>query len=321
MSALVETMAYAGEIPWHGEGTPVSNNLTPQEMAEAAGVNWRVSKKPIAFLNDDGTYETVENRFALVRETDKRVFDIASGGWNPLQNEEAFAFFNDFVKNGDMEMESAGALKGGQFVWALAKVKQSFTILKKDQIDAYLLFTNPHKVGHALDVRFTPVRVVCWNTLSLALNRDTKNQVSVAHNQKFDPEEVKRTLGISSQILADYKERAEFLAKQRANKEDVVTYFKRVFDIKEGNQDTPAGKAVAERARKQIEHLKQLLHTQPGAEFGAGTWWQAFNTVTVHVDHHAGNDPNSRLFSAWYGQGADRKNRALKLALEMASAS
>src|SRR5690606_8434673 len=189
------------------------------------------------------------------------VFDIASGSWNPLQNEEAFEFFADFVVNGDMEMHTAGSLKGGQFVWALAKVKESFTILKKDQIDAYLLFTNPHKVGHALDVRFTPIRVVCFNTLSLALrdgiSYQAADQVRVAHNRKFDPDEVKRTLGISSELLAEYKERAQFLAKVKAKEEDVVTYFKRVYNIKEGGNDTPAQKAVAERARKQVEQLKQ----------------------------------------------------------------
>lgn len=319
MSAEVETMAWAGEVPWHRQGKKVRPDLTPQEMLVEAGVDWHVAKKPIAYINEDGTTEQIENRFALVRDKDQRVFDIASGSWNPLQNEQAFEFFNDFVKNGDMEMHTAGSLKDGQFVWALAKVKDSFTILKKDQIDAYLLFTNPHKVGHALDIRFTPVRTVCWNTLSLALNRDSRNQVSVAHNRKFDPDEVKRTLGISSQILAEYKERAQFLAKAKAKEDDVVTYFKRVFDIKEGGNDSPAQKAVAERSRKQVEQLKQLLHTQPGAELGAGTWWAAFNTVTVHVDHHAGNESDARLYSAWYGSGADRKNRALKLALEMAS--
>src|SRR6056300_831084 len=99
MSHEVETMAYAGEVPWHGLGVPVSNDLTPEEMLKAANLDWEVKKVPMEYsFDDDGPVLEVPNKFALVRATDGNLFDIVGPGWRPLQNEDAFELFNDFVK-------------------------------------------------------------------------------------------------------------------------------------------------------------------------------------------------------------------------------
>jgi phage/plasmid-like protein (TIGR03299 family) len=167
MVAAVETMAYAGEVPWHGLGTPVPSDLTPDQMLEKAGLNWEVEKVP-AYANVNG--EQVEvGKSALVRTSDNRVLDVVGNDWNPLQNADAFDFFNDFVMAGDMDMHTAGSLLGGKRVWALAKVKDSFELFGgKDRVDNYLLFSNPHEYGMSIDIRMTPVRVVCNNTLTVS---------------------------------------------------------------------------------------------------------------------------------------------------------
>ena len=143
MAHEVETMAYAGDTPWHGLGKRVIADLTPVQMLEAADLNWQVEKIP-AYADVRGKQIYV-GKDALVRSTDGRVLDTVSQDWNPVQNETAFEFFNEFVMAGDMEMHTAGSLKSGEIVWALAKVKDSFELFNGDKVDSYLLFSNPHQ--------------------------------------------------------------------------------------------------------------------------------------------------------------------------------
>ena len=169
MAHNVETMAYAGEVPWHGLGKQVPSDLSPEQMLKAAELDWTVEKVP-AFATIAGKKQNV-GWSALVRSSDDRILDVVSDEWNPIQNHEAFNFFEEYCRAGDMDMHTAGSLRNGQIVWALAKVKESFELFKGDQVDSYLLFTNPHRFGQCIDIRFTPIRVVCNNTLTLALDR------------------------------------------------------------------------------------------------------------------------------------------------------
>ena len=196
MAHEVETMAYAGALPWHGLGVPVSNDLTPAQMQQKAGLDWEVEKVD-AYINVGGE-QVPTGQQALIRTSDNTILTNVGENWNPVQNSEAFNFFSDYVMAGDMEMHTAGALKNGQIVWALAKVKESFDVFgKEDQVDSYMLFSNPHQYGKAIDVRFTPIRVVCNNTLTLSLSQKADKSVKVGHRSVFNPEMVKEQLGIA----------------------------------------------------------------------------------------------------------------------------
>lgn len=306
-------MAYAGDVPWHGLGVKVLPDLAPDQMLEATGLNWNVRKiKAYALDNlNDEVYDI--GRSALIRSSDGKMLDVVSEDWNPVQNEEAFDFFNEFVVAGDMEMHTAGSLKGGQIVWGLAKVKESFELFSGDQIDSYLLFSNFHKYGFSTDVRFTPIRVVCNNTLTLSLNSKVERMVKISHRKVFDPGNVKEMLGIATDKLQKYKEMAQFLGSKRAKNEDIVEYFKRVFPVT-GSSDSK--KEISKNAQTAME----ILHTQPGAKYAEGTWWQNFNTVTYMTDHIIGRSADNRLTSAWYGHNKGVKVKALELAVEMAEA-
>lgn len=307
------SMAYAGDVPWHGLGVKVSNDLTPLQMLEAAGLNWTVD--PVELFAEVGGEKLATGHRALVRSSDNAVLDVITDDWLPNQNEEAFNFFNDFVAAGDMEMHTAGSLKDGKIVWALAKVKESFELFDgRDRVDAFLHFTNPHSYGQSIDVRFTPIRVVCNNTLTLSLQTASKNKVKVSHRREFNAEEVKEALGVAKHKLAQYKEMAQFLSQKRAKDEDVVDYFKRVFPVL--TQKETARKDMSKSAEKALE----ILDIQPGAEFGRGSWWQAFNAVTYMTDHVIGRSTDSRLTSAWYGANKNLKTKALDTAVEMANA-
>lgn len=308
------SMAYAGDVPWHGLGVKVSNDLTPQQMLEAAGLDWKVNTQPCFTMIDDKRVKI--GKQALVRDRDGKILDIISDDWKPMQNEDAFEFFNDFVAAGDMTMETAGSLKDGKIVWALAAVKESFELFGgKDKVDAYLHFTNPHSYGQSIDVRFTPIRVVCNNTLTLSLNQKSKNMVKVNHRREFDADMVKETLGIAKHKLAQYKEMAEHLSKKRFTNESIVEYFTRVFPVLSSKVDPR--KELSKSAKLAME----VIDEQPGAEYGAGTFWQAFNTVTYMTDHLIGRSADTRLQSSWYGANRGLKTKALETAVEMADAS
>lgn len=313
------SMAWVGQTPWHGLGVKVDDNLTPLEMAQAASVDWSLDKVAVTANVNGKEIET--NHFALIRNTDQRVIDVVPGDWEPLQNVSAFEFFDEFVRSGDMHMHTAGSLRNGEIVWALAKVNESFYVgrEKEDVIHSHLLFTNFHTYGRSIDVRFTPIRVVCNNTLTMAMASQAKNRVSVSHRRQFSEEDVKARLGLAHNLLSNYKEQADFLASRNYNKDNLVEYFQRVFPKittkteETANDNTKLSKS-AKRALEAVEN-------QPGAAFSEGSWWQAFNATTFLMDHVIGRNTDSRLASAWYGQNQSRKMMAMKTAIEYAEAA
>ena len=312
MAHMIETrdgkvsMAWAGETPWHGLGTEVPNDLTPAQMLKAAGLDWKVTPVP-AFAEINGKQVDIGHS-ALVRDVDNKILDVITNDWVPNQNEKAFEFFNDFVAAGEMEMHTAGSLKGGQLVWALAKVKDAFELFNGDSVESYLLFTNPHKYGWSIDVRFTPIRVVCNNTLSLSLGTKSEKMVKVSHRNEFDGDAVKETLGVAKEKLAKYKEMAAYLGSKRYSDESIVDYFTRVFPVSGSKKEISKNASIA----------LEIMDQQPGAEFAEGSWWQAFNAVTFMTDHIIGRNADNRLTSAWYGANKNLKTKALETAVEMA---
>ena len=317
MAHQVETMAYAGQVPWHGLGVPVSNDLSPTMMMEKAGLDWRVEEVE-SFVEFGGRNIPTGNK-SLIRDTDGKILTNVGKDWKPVQNEEAFNFFGEYVVSGDMEMHTAGSLKGGQIVWALAKVKESFDIFKGDTVDSYLLFSNPHQYGRSIDIRFTPIRVVCNNTLSLSLDMQADRSVKVGHRSEFDADKVKEALGIASEKLNDYKEMAEFLGKRRYTGEALIEYFNTVFP--RTTDKRVQGKALSvDTLSRNAKLCYDVMDEQPGAEFATGSWWQAFNAVTYSADHLQGKNEDNRLYSSWYGWNQLRKRDALKTALEFADA-
>ena len=182
--------------------------LAPDQFQKVAGLDWEVTKEKL--VTPQGAI--VKNKEALVRTSDNTVLDVVGTGWNPVQNSEAFEFFHDYVMAGDMEMHT-GSLKNGQH-FSLAKTKESFELFNGDLTENYFLFTNPHQFGKALNIRMTPIRVVCNNTLTLSLSQNTDKMVTVNHRKAFDVAEVKEQMGIDREKMEQYKSMAEFLGSK-----------------------------------------------------------------------------------------------------------
>ena len=310
MAHEVETMAYAGQVPWHGLGTKVSNDLSVEQMLVAAGIDWEVEKTPLFYESADYEHE-IEDKFALIRKTDGKLMDIVGPNWKPLQNHEAFNLFDGFVKRGDMEMHTAGSLKGGQIVWGLAKIHDTFEIVKDDVIEPYLLFVNPHQRGKAIEVRSTAIRVVCQNTCDFALRSESKKRITVNHNQQWDEAYVLEMLGLAHRSFETYKDTGIFLASKLYKEAQVQNYFNAVFP----------NTGTTDEDSKNSKFAMEVLLEQPGNAFAEGSWWQAFNAVTHMTDHTLGRSADTRLASAWFGQNRTRKHKALELAVKFASAS
>ena len=315
----VAQMAYAGELPWHGLGVSVSNDLTPMQMMQKAGLDWEVEKVD-AFVRWKGD-NVATGQQALIRSTDGKVLTNVGANWNPVQNEEAFNFFAEYVAAGDMEMHTAGSLKDGQQVWALAKIKESFDVFgKEDTVESYLLFSNPHQYGKSIDVRFTPIRVVCNNTLTFSLNAHAERSVKVGHRTVFNADDVKTTLGLASEKFTQYKDMAQFLGNRRFTADSLIQYYSQVFPST-SRTDTETAVSVKEDLSRNAQTAYDMLEIQPGAEFGAGTWWQAFNSVTYVTDHLQGRNAENRLHNQWFGNNRLRKVKAANLAVQMATAA
>lgn len=323
-SAAVETMAYAGDVPWHGLGVPVSDDLTPDQILIAAGLDWEVEKLPLAAIRSEGVLP-VPSMHALVRKSDDLVLGVCGPEYTPFQNREVFTFFDKFVKGGKMKMETAGSLLEGKQVWALANInKGAFTLPGKDAIEGYLLLSHPHIWGKAAIFKFTPIRVVCNNTLTYALSHQG-HAFHVPHIQAFDEEimvNVEEALGISTEIMSEFKEKAEFLAKTKATDQDVDRYIATLYQpelIREAANDD----VIFENFKRNAYLVRDAVQTSPGNDLKSakGTWWGAFNGVTYCIDHEFGRERDAALNNAWFGQNAKKKQLALDTAIEFAKAA
>lgn len=298
MSHEVETMAWTNQVPWHGLGFQVSDDLTPEQMLVAAKIDWTVSKRKLYA----GKIE-IPNFFALMRDSDDQTFDVVGPAYVPTQNAEAFAFFNNFCKAGGAKMETAGALRGGKVIWGLAKIARVGP--KGDPVDCYLLVYSPHQQGKTMGISMTAIRVVCQNTLRIALKNTIGEKFRHIHRREFNEEvqkEAAETIGAAQEVIDLFDTNMRTLKKVKIDMPQALDYLLDVFDERE-NEGDPT---------KIHSHAQLALEHAPGAELTA---WGAFNAVTYVTDHTIGRSVDRRLERAWFGKTASLKTRAMDVAL------
>lgn len=317
MSHLIETMAYANEAPWHRLGVKVADTISPEDLLIKAGLNWSINKETMLTTE---TKQPIPEQYALVRSTDSKVLGVCGKTYKPVQNKDVLGFFHDFCKEGEMKMETAGSLDDGKHIFALASIQESF-ILKggngEDKVDGYLLFSSPNKPGKALRILFTPIRVVCNNTLTMALQSATgaaAGQFRMHHGREFVADEAKLALGLAKGQLTEFALESQFLADSRLTAEKAREYFSRIWPV--------SATAANDNCTSRTAYAAMiLLGNQPGAQLHPDSWWNAFNAVTYIVDHVQGRSENNRLRGAWFGHGQTVKAKALALATEYARAA
>jgi phage/plasmid-like protein (TIGR03299 family) len=313
MSHEVETMAYANAVPWHGLGARVDGNISTEEMLIAAGLNWRVEKQPLKIVIDDQIVP-VPGRYALVRDTDKKVMTITGNEWHPMQNAETLGFMRDYVEAGGASLETAGSLHGGKVIWALARLNHSFQVTPGDKVNGYLLLTTSHEVGRANIVRTTTVRVVCANTMAIA-ERHGKKNYRQDHRSIFNVEAAKEAVGKAHEDLLAAENRAKTLSALKLSLEDAVKLVivpSLGLDISELSDQQIMDPGIQTKSLRQII---ESINSAPGAVAGNG--WGVLNGVTHYADHVAGNKAESRMFRAWVGDLGDLKMDVERRLLEL----
>ena len=343
MAHQVETMAWANDEPWHGLGVEVPATLTPLEMQEAASLDWTVSKRPSYTIDAPEWSEDVgliqaDKTFHIVRDSDNQILSHCGKDYIPIQNDDVFKFFKRFTEAGHMTMETAGSLKNGGEIWGLAKISEDFELVGEDQIKGYLLINQPHIVGRSMIIKLTPIRVVCNNTLTFALG-SAGASFRIPHVKAFGDEAIRaaeEALGLSGERMAEFKEAATFLTKKKAKHSDFLEYVGEVYqptmiaDYRRDQELKAQGKLIGElpplveNFNKYPNLAVEALKHAPGASLKSsrGTWWGALNAITYVEDHlHESEIPGNTLHSAWFGAAANRKSRALDLAVKYAKAA
>jgi phage/plasmid-like protein (TIGR03299 family) len=319
-------LMYVGAVPWHGLGQQLSTPPTAAEAIKMAKLDWRVAKKPMYAMSEGIWYE-IPDRYAIIREDlwgseQCPIFATVSENYVPLQNDEAFSFFDGLIDRKVAAYETAGALGEGERVWVMAKLKESVSIAGKDEIQRYILLANGHNAATAVRVILTPVRVVCQNTLSCALQR-AKTEFRIHHG----PDMHRKLEAASEQlnaILSQYDvlaERFEEMAKHPMLRGDLDKYLDLVFPL------PPQGRLLKrsyEAAIAEVQRRKggcaELFESGRGNSEPEirGSLWAAYNGVTDWADHRMRfRSPYQRFSSVFFGEAGRIKARALRTALEL----
>lgn len=322
MAHEVETMAYANAVPWHGLGARVDQSVNVEEMLIAAGLNWTLNRVPLKAHAEDGTIIDVPERFAHIRDTDKKVMAVAGKAWRPLQPADTLGFMHDYVQAGEATLETAGSLRDGKVVWGLARLKHDFEVRPGDRVNGYLLITSPNEVGKAITVRATTVRVVCANTMAMANHeRAGVTHYRQNHMSDFKVDAAKEAVGNAHEQLAVAERNAKILDKLKLSASDAVTkvlapvFFPEVME----DDEALAAMLMPESAPKRLLQILSSVEGAPGNDAIAGTGWAVLNGVTHWADHVFGHNAATRMHRSWMGDHALRKLEVEQKLLELAA--
>lgn len=309
-------MVYAQgtDVPWHGLGDTFPPDTPPAEVLKRAKLDWRVEKRSLTYVCSDGSPRTVEGKAALVRDYDGKLMDIVGKDWKPHQNEDTFKIFDKYVKIGGATMETAGALRGGEIVWGLANLKHGFKTPRGDEIKGYILLMGSHKFGKATLMQTTAVRVVCMNTLRLAMQGQAELVVRVNHGYEFNADIVEQQFGLAHEAIDEFNRNAAVLTKLNLSQEDAMRILQPTYQPMTDIDKLINGETQPNNPMNMI--LTSIVNA-PGAD--PGTAWGVLNGVTYYADHMAGRTQDTRLTSSWMGTEAKRKDDVVARLLRVAN--
>lgn len=328
-------MAFVRDVPWHGLGQRFENLMTAAEVLEGTNSDFTVEKLPITIhfgegVSSDGvtplkSYKEVPNRFATVRMDTKDPLGIVSEQYQVLQNRDAFKFFDPVVDRGEGIYDTAGLLRGGSKVWLSAKLPDTVQLTGDSQIDQYLLFTNSHDGSEAVRVLFTPVRVVCQNTLNMAFTAGSR-EIRIRHDSSLE-----ENLAIAANVMGLYRKAMEIskpayealMQVDLSAPQSFTNYIRSIWpEPKPNGEDTEVSIRTRNNFERREADLKASWETELGYNLNSGgTIWSAYQAVTSFIDHTATTrwrNPIRRMDSALFGTYASKRREALDMALHLA---
>lgn len=275
MSANVESMFYVRETPWHGLGIKVLEAPDSEGALIAAGLNWNVIQEPIF----TGENEPIRGYKANIRDSDRRVLGVVTDRYKVIQNHEAFAFTDELLGQG-VRYETAGSLQDGKKVWLLAHMPHEY-IISGERISPYLLFSNTHDGSGAIKVALTPIRVVCNNTLNLALST-AKSSWSMVHTGdiRSKMQEARDTLFMAERYMDELGKEFEALRLKKLSDQKVMEYIEVLLPVEDGS--TPQQIKNIERLR---EDMKIRYFDAPDLQDTGKNAYRFINAVSDFATH------------------------------------
>lgn len=310
VNGVAEMVSGRNMTPWHKLGTVVSGLMTAQDALEKAHLTWGINRQPVMVngielpFPKDG--ESNPDAYqAICRSDNGACLGISKGRYEPITNVECFDFFDRLIGQGKAVYDTAGALRGGKQVWLLAKVDGEIQI-NGDAHRQYGLMLTSHDGSYALQVSWVLERVVCANTLSLAL-RGQSNTYKIRHSKSWKDKEAEAAtvLGLGEHYFKSIQEALTSMTSKLLSPEDMAAFAEILLPSK-----TPEVSTRTANIRAEISKLFAKGEGNKGA-----SRWDAFNAVTDYVDHDATlrGDNSTRLESAILGSGAALKQRAFGL--------
>lgn len=328
MAHEVQTMAYVGETPWHGLGNELTPNQPIEVWAEQAGMDWTIESSDVSYYANHAAGGQLIMPFSdnkvLYRSDTLEPLSVVSQRYQEVQPREILEFYRDLTEQADFELETAGVLKGGRKFWALAKTGQSTALKGKDVSNGYILLATACDGTLATTAQFTSIRVVCNNTLAISLADKSGGVVKVPHSTVFDADKVKNQLGISINQWNEHMYQMKQLTERRITQAQATNYLNRLFnDVDDTLIMFPTNKKT-QKAVPNAKAMNQIMTMFNGQGRGADldsardTAYGLLCAVTEFVDHERrAMSTDHRLDSAWFGTGANLKQKGLEEAMRL----
>ena len=328
MAHEVQTMAYVGDEPWHGLGNKLSPNQPIEVWAEQAGMNWRIESSDVSYYAQHAAGGQLIMPFSdnkvLYRSDTLEPLSVVSQRYQEVQPSEILEFYRDLTEQAEFELETAGVLKGGRKFWALAKTGQSTALKGKDVSNGYILLATACDGTLATTAQFTSIRVVCNNTLAISLADKSGSVVKVPHSTVFDAAKVKNQLGISINQWNEHMYQMKQLTERRVTQAEATNYLNRLFnDVDDTLIMFPTNKKT-QKAVPNAKAMNQIMTMFNGQGRGADldsardTAYGLLCAVTEFTDHERrAMSTDHRLDSAWFGTGANLKQKGLEEAMRL----
>ena len=289
--------------PWHSLGIELNHPKTAREAIESAGLDYLVAKKKL-----EANIGRESDAYSLVRTDTGDVLGIVGERYEPIQNRDAFTFFDELVDQQEAVYETAGVLGKGERIWILAKLPGYINVMGNDIVNKYLLLTNSHDGSSQVRVKLTPVRLVCSNTLTSALQGEGEVQILHTPGAMPDLDQAISLLGMSASLFEQLDVRFNCMATKKITEEQLRAYVEALVPDDEEAEHS----ARTEKIRNSV---LELHNSGRGAHLSRGTVWGAFNSVTEYTDHlMLTDDSTGRLNSIWFGRGEQLKLKAFHLA-------
>lgn len=315
MSHLIESMAYVGAMPWHKLGNSLEKGQSLDIWAEQAGLDWEINKSPVLFnKNNEGQSPqgNFDDKSVLYRSDTGAPLSVVSQRYNVVQPREILDFYKDLTEISGFELETAGVLKGGKKIWALARTGQSTSLKGNDVTNGYVLLATACDGSMATTAQFTSVRVVCNNTLAVSLFQEKENAIKIPHSTRFDAKAVKKSLGISVSAWDDFMYQMKILSERPVSLREARDFYHAVFSSTQTTGKT--------NERSMAKAIGLFEGNGRGSQLASAknTAFGLLNSITEFVDHEKrAKSSDHRMDSAWFGQGASVKSKALNHAFAL----